>query len=198
MVDIHPSVGHLTLTGKVLLGLADSDDPGEQPDAGRLVADITITPSIDYVVVVADESVIALPPKVSASLNAAGQLVAPADGKGETGTSTSLQLIAPDQAAIHRVGWRWVIDIAPVDGVSFKPIQVFLSGAPGDQKTLGGLILAGQVPSLDVYPSWIEVEDATYDEPTNTWTADIPDDTPLGTLVIWRDADDDLHAFLYQ
>lgn len=198
MVDIHPSVGFLTLTGKVLLGLADSDDPGDQPDAGRLVANVTITPSIDYVVVVADESVIALPPRIQASLNAGGQLVAPADGKGEPGTSTSLRLIAPDQPAIHRVGWRWVIDIAPVDGESFAAIQVFLSGGPDESKTLGGLILAGHVPSLDIYPSWIEVDDATYDAPTDTWTADIPDDTPLGTLVIWRDPDDDLHAFLYQ
>lgn len=180
MPDIHESVGYMTLTGKVLLGLADSDDDGEQTDASAAVATVTITPSIPGVVVVADESVVRLT-TIRAALNASGQLVAPADGQSTVGTSTSLRLIAPDQAAISEVGWQYVIDIAPVDGKSFTKFTVFLTGAKDEAKTIGGLILAGHTPQLSTLLSAIEVTGTGVDDALTL--ADIPDGTPSGTVV---------------
>lgn len=180
MPDIHESVGYLTLTGKVLLGIADSDDPGEQTDATAAAANITITPSIPGFVVLADESVHRLP-AIRATLNASGQLVAPADGQSTTGTSTSIRLIAPDQASISEVGWRYTVDVAPADGKSFEKFTVYLTGAPNESKTLGGLILAGHVPSLSQVLAAIVVTGTGVDDALTL--EDIPDGTPSGTIV---------------
>jgi len=184
MPSLHSSVGHLYLTGKHVLGLADSDDPGDQPDAATPVATVTITPSVSEVVVLADESVVSLVPVV-AGLNAEGQFVAPPDGSGAsggTGTSTSIKLIAPDQATINKVGWHWTVTVSPVSPGAFQPITAYVTGAPNETKTFGGQILAGQVPSLDLVPTALEV---TGTGPGDSLTlGDIPPGTPSGTIIV--------------
>lgn len=182
MPDIHASVGHLTLTGKVLMGYADSDDVGEQTDATAAVADVQIKASIPRVVVTANEDVINLP-TINGSLNGEGQLVAPADGKSTTGTSTSMRLIAPQQASISHVNWHWEVTVRPIEGtgVIFEPITVIVTGAPGDAKTIGGEILAGHVPGLSQLLAAIDVTGTGVDDELTL--DDIPDGTPLGTVV---------------
>ncbi len=174
MADIHESVGHLTLTGKMLLGLADSDDVGDQTDVTAPVAVVSVRASIDDFVVIADESIVALP-EYAATLNADGQLVAPSDGRSAVGTSTSLRLIAPNQDTISKVGWRWIVTVRPTDGRSFKEITVYVDGAPGDVRTLGGQILAGQTPSVTIYPGYIPIEGVLeFNDETDSYVFPVP------------------------
>ena len=142
MTDIHASVGHIILTGKITPGFADSDDPGDTPDTIPGVADITISASVPRVVVTADKSVIPLVP-VKATLNAAGQLVAPADGVGTTGTSTAVTLVAPNQDSIVPNGWQWKASVVPAGGQSWEPFEVVFDGEPGDSTSIGEALVNG-------------------------------------------------------
>lgn len=147
MPDIHASVGHLTLTGKITPGLADSDDAADSPDTIAGVATVTITASVPRVVVAADKSVVPLLP-VKATLNAAGQLVAPADGLGTTGTSTAVSLIAPDQDAIVPNAWQWKASVVPAGDQTWEPFEVTFGGEPDDTTSIGEALVDGGAGGL--------------------------------------------------
>jgi hypothetical protein len=198
MVDIHSSVGWFNLSGKVLRGLADSDDVGEAPDTRATSALIDIEASIDQFVVIADQSVITLP-TIEASLDAGGNLVAPADGLSATGTSAVLKLIAPQQSTISQVNWYWTIRFRPAAGNSFEPFSVTVTAAPGESKTIGGQILAGHTPSVSVYPDYIEIPGPlAFNETTGTYTFDIPDGTRRGALLAGVNDVGQVVVFIYE
>lgn len=183
MTNVHESVGWLTVTGRSLLGIADSIDAGNVPDVLTPAANVTIKASIDRVVVIADKTILNFPPDgITASLDAEGRLVAPADGIGVVGTSTNITLVAPDQSTISHVGWRWEITVRPADGKAFTPYEVYITGAPGQEKSIGDAILSGDVPSLSIQPSTIAVAGTGTDDALTL--DDIPDGTPSGTLVV--------------
>lgn len=190
MVDIHESVGHLTLTGDVLLGISDSDDPGDQTNVLPAVADVTIVPSVPRVVVVANEAVVNLP-TINASLNGSGQLVAPTDGKSTIGTSTMTRLIAPEQASVVPSNWYYTVTITPAAGAGhFEDIVVYLTGAPDEAKTIGGLILAGQTPTQAMSPQYVRIEDVfVLDEATGDYAVNVPEGTPEGSLLAGTNED---------
>ena len=181
MTDVDVTVGHLTLTGKIRLGVADSDDVGSSPDSVPAVARVTITASVPRVVEVATKTVLALP-TISASLNGAGQLVAPADGFTAVGSSAAVHLIATNQDAITPVGWHWVVAVEPIDGQTWAGFSVIVSGKPDSEHSIGQALINGDLTGLGAILAGAYVVEGTGTDGVVT-EADL-EDVPLNSVWI--------------
>lgn len=187
MPDIHPSVGKFTVTGNLNVGLLDSNDPGDQPDSRPLeVGTVEIVPWRDGapmttpLAVLADESVLVLE-SYTASIDSSGRLVGPGDGQSTPGTTTRIDLIAPDQTAISENGWAWKFTFKPAKGRKWKEFSVFLYGAPGETKTIGRAVMDGDVSTLARVMAAVVI----YGDSIETVTvADVPPGTSNGALCI--------------
>jgi len=196
MADIPPSVGWFTVNGRLLLGLADSNDPGSNPDAVAAIADVTITNNAPIPLVAVAEKAMFNIATIKAYLDAEGRLIPPANGlDGEPSVGGEVRLVATDQLAISDVNWGYTFTFTPLPGQIWTAFGIYVSGAPGDVIDLGDAVLAETPTSPAVYPSYIEVDEAT--EEDGRWTATVPEGTPHRTLVIWQD-DNTKHVFLYQ
>jgi hypothetical protein len=158
MPELPASVGVLTVTGTLLDIIGDSVDPDARPDALAPIASVTITNDAPTpLVAIAEETMLTLD-TIEATFDAAGSLVAPADGKsGAPGSETEIRLVAPVQAAINHVGWRWIFTVRPLAPMDFQEFTIFVSGEAGQTVDLSSAVLAGQVASLTSQPMvWVQ------------------------------------------
>ncbi|KRC52118.1 hypothetical protein ASE16_03460 [Leifsonia sp. Root227] len=153
MADLPGSIGHLTVTGRGVLALADSNDVGEAPDQVTALATITFTPNlsgVDVLTSVADDMFI-FPQTIKCTLNSDGRLVPPSDGVSadpDPGAPTEVQLIAPQQNSLNYTGWTWTAKFAPVAPQNWQTFQRSFTGAPGDDISLAQVITQNPVPGV--------------------------------------------------
>lgn len=182
MADIDPSIGFLTVRASLTTAIADSDDPGDAPDA--IAANGTVTfwtegiPSRrPYVVNPASEELVTLPTSQFKPVHCRlveGKLIPPAngwDGRQDVDVPADdpgLRLVAPKQASIDLSGWVWVAEFkpSPSEGSAWPAFQIRFTGAPGDEKELALAALAQPSASTEASPT--------------VWTVTVPEgDDPL-------------------
>lgn len=200
MTDLPASVGYITVVAKGLLGIADSNDGGTQPDAVPLVARVEFTASnARPVVAIAEDPQVIIPlAKITCDLDANGNLRPPNDGT-DTGAdaSGSLRLVAPDGPGIDYTGWQWTAKFSPGPGQSrWQVFTVTFGGVGGQTVDLGEVLSAELPPGVPaVVDPWLKawakdpdtliVGALTYDVDGLLTTAAVewPNGTP-GTLTI--------------
>lgn len=165
--DLPVDIGYLTVTGRAVLGLADSNDAGGQPDQVAATATVTFTPvlgNVDSLVAVSDDLLV-LPQAITCTLRSDGRLVPPSDGvkaPPDPDAEPEVHLIAPNQASLSYTGWSWQASFAPIQPQSWNPFRRVFSGAPGDTISLAQLVAT--TPSAGVLSALI-YEVPTTDEP---------------------------------
>lgn len=146
---VYPNLGALNVTGRLLLGYADSADTDTTPDIGAPLATVLIEPILegtDPLVYLADGSMVR-PVPVVASIRFDGYVVPPADGISSEPAPKDLdpvatpvpvvRLIAPQQG-FDVQAWSWRATFKPVGGgPSFAAFSRVFSGAPGETVDLG-------------------------------------------------------------
>lgn len=153
MADLPGDIGYLTVSGKASLGLADSNDAGEQPDRVAATAIVTFTPLLgtqDVIVAVADDEIV-MPQPIKCTLDSTGRLVPPADGVGAAPDPSApkyVQLIAPNQASLNYTGWSWRATFAPIAPQNWNPFSRVFTGAPGDTVSLAQLTATTPSPGV--------------------------------------------------
>lgn len=154
MADLPDSIGYLTVTGRGVLGYADSADVGDQPDQVVAVATITFVPvvtGVDALVSLPDDMFI-FPQTIKCSLNSNGRLVPPADGLSSDpapSAVTHVQLIAPRQDSLNFQGWSWLAKFSPPSSAAgWNPFQRAFTGAPGDEISLAQVIATTPAPGV--------------------------------------------------
>lgn len=159
MADVPASVGWFSVSGRLLLGLADSDDAGNSPDAVSAVADVIITNNAPVPLVAATEGVMFKVADVHATLDTEGRLRPPANGLDGTPSpnSTEVFLVAPNQASIHEVGWWYTFTFVPRAGQTWETFSIQVTGEPGDTKNLASEVVAGNVSTSARQPTvWVQ------------------------------------------
>jgi hypothetical protein len=136
MADVPASVGWMTVSGQMIVGIADSGDAGRAPDAVAALATVTFTPSamFDRPLAVGSSGLLLQVTTVTASLDADGVLV---DASGSPGVT----LVAPQQPPLSRTDWTWTVTFAPIAPQSWKAFSFVFTGAPGEEKNVGTMAL---------------------------------------------------------
>lgn len=145
MTDLPTSIGKITITGRHLLGIADSIDTGTTPDSIVPIANVAIRNNAPNPLAIPSEKLLLTLDTIDATLNSDGVLVAPADGKGgEASTTTNITLVAPIQALIDFIDWEYTLEFSPITG-TWTPFEVRVTGKPGDIIDLSDAVISGRI-----------------------------------------------------
>lgn len=161
MADVPASIGYMRVTGQMMLGYADSDDAGEEPDARPAIATVTFTSTAPTPIVAVEEQILFAIIGPKCELDADGFLVAPADGDdvdndGDQSTP-GVSLIAPNQASLSNVGWQWTATFKPISPQKWSGFTIKFSGEPGDVLNLADLSLIASTSALTQQPVvWVQ------------------------------------------
>lgn len=156
MADLPSSVGFLTVTGRLVLGMGDSVDPGNEPDMLPAAGTVTFTPNLPgtFPLVSLADSLMIAPATVKAALDEAGNIVPPSDGGDAdpaTGGTAGVFLVAPQQPTVlSNIDWTWTVSFAPATGQRWKPFSRSFTGKPGDVLDIATLIPVPASPGAEL------------------------------------------------
>jgi len=170
MADLPGDIGRLTVTGQMVLGIADSNDAGSSPDQVSAIASVVFTPvfpSSDPLVAVSDDMLVAAQ-EITCTLRSDGKLVPPGDGVSsapDPAATPAVQLIAPNQPlSLNFTGWDWMMKVSPAGGQTWRPFTKYFSGAPGDSLSMAQIVAASAAPTAGVLSAMV-YDAATTAEP---------------------------------
>lgn len=144
MADLPASVGWMTVDASVILGLADTSDAGEEPDAVAAIGSVLFTPPPEAAQLwVYDPGQILLLQQVAGVLTADG--IVTSDG-------VPIQLVAPVQDAISVQWWKWSAKFTPDASQSWQSFTTTFLGSPGDTVKIGNPIFDPPVAPVSVRP----------------------------------------------
>lgn len=152
MADLPGTLGYLTVTGRGVLALGDSNDVGNQPDQVTALARIVFEPAFNVDVLTSlPDDMFVFAQKVTCIFNSDGRLVPPADGVSsppDPAAPTYVSLIAPNQASLSSQGWDWVASFNPIAPQTWAPFKRVFTGAPGDVISLAQVIRTQPNPGV--------------------------------------------------
>lgn len=155
MADVPDSIGWMEVKGRMLLGDADSLDPGDAPDARPAIAKVTISANAPTPLVAVEEQILIAISPIPCLLDASGELVAPADGvsdDGEVQMTPGVRLVAPIQPSLSDIGWMWTATFRPIAPQAWSGFAISFTGKPGDIVNLASLSLIASTTALTKQP----------------------------------------------
>ncbi len=125
-------IGWITVSAKGILGMADSSDPGPNPNYVPVTGTITFVPEITGVVRLLTTGRFFAVAPVTCTFDSDGELSY--DG-GKT-----VRLISPLWSELANKAWKWTATVSPGFGQSWDAFVVQFTGAPGTTVNLASLL----------------------------------------------------------
>ncbi len=152
MTDLPGAVGYMEVVFYGLVGLFDTVDPGNDPDAEDMLASVEFTPSVTNIVEITEAGLKTFISLATTTHPLSGGVLEPNDE--EAGT---LRLVAPMQVSISPRNWFWTARFIPTATQDWKEFSISFSGSPGDTVDLGSVYSIGLAAgNLELLNMWFK------------------------------------------
>ena len=127
-----PVLGWLTVSAAGIVGSADSNDTGLEPDYVPIVGTVTFTPTFTRPIRINSSGRFLAMATINARFDSNGILT--------YDDQVDCRLIAPQWTELSDTEWQWRANIVPGGGQSWNSFEVLFSGAPGDRVNLASFL----------------------------------------------------------